>query len=569
MAVTRPKYHTSTSDVEGYTRIKHVYVPMRDGIELCADLFLPFAASKEARKVPVICSLGPYGKDIHASRFGLPKTPIYAEMYKHITPLGPDAAFELCEPTIWCREYGYALLRVDTRGIGGSQGKLDPFGLERSVNIQADAEGQDLYDIVEWAAVQSWCTGKVAFSGISYFGMVGYWAAMQRPPHLSCVMSYESACSMYQAARRGGIYSNNFQSHWYHNIVVPSQGGAQDGTLSEEELAANRVDYPKLLSETEYPTDGPWSVLERVRRLSDIEVPFYSAGNWTDPELHLPGNLRAFNGISSKHKWLEMHTGNHLGAFYEPEHIKLQKLFLDCFLFDKTDNGMFDVPRIRLLQHHGTETLYREHELAFPPPDAEDTSFYLTPGKRLSLERPAEAKAAFTYQALRDNLMFELNAAFTESFELLGSPYMELEVSTTARDLDLFIHLRAIDQDGNTIVLKGNHGEPMDNFARGYFRLSHRDEVARNFTKERILAQPQLPPSDVVPANVYSVLVPLYPAAFLFDAGQKLNMEIGSVNTPTTISPMRHEGGDRSIARFEGENVVFSHGRLVLPRVRR
>ena len=103
MAVTRPKYQTSTSDVEGYTRIKHVYVPMRDGIELCADLFIPFAASKEARKVPVICSLGPYGKDIHASRFGLPKTPIYAEMYKHITPLGPDAAFELCEPTIWVR----------------------------------------------------------------------------------------------------------------------------------------------------------------------------------------------------------------------------------------------------------------------------------------------------------------------------------------------------------------------------------------------------------------------------------------------------------------------------------
>jgi predicted acyl esterase len=52
-----------------------------------------------------------------------------------------------------CKEYGYALLRVDSRGIGGSQGKLDPFGLERSLDTQADAEGQGIssfrYEIEE------------------------------------------------------------------------------------------------------------------------------------------------------------------------------------------------------------------------------------------------------------------------------------------------------------------------------------------------------------------------------------------------------------------------------------
>lgn len=96
-----PRYQTSTADVEGYTRIKHVYIAMRDGIELCADVFLPFSASKNGVKVPVICSMGPYGKDIHASVFGLPKTEIYANMYKSIKPLGPDACFELMDPIIW------------------------------------------------------------------------------------------------------------------------------------------------------------------------------------------------------------------------------------------------------------------------------------------------------------------------------------------------------------------------------------------------------------------------------------------------------------------------------------
>jgi predicted acyl esterase len=374
---------------------------------------------------------------------------------------------------------------------------------------------------------------------------------------------------MYQATRRGGVYSNNFQSHWYYNVVVPYQGGKQDGSLSEEQLIANRVDYPKLLTDTEYPTEGTWSVLERVRKLSDIEVPFYSAGNWTDPELHVPGNIRAFNGISSKHKWLEMHTGNHLGAFYEPDHIQLQRKFLDYFLFDKKNNGMLDVPRIRLLQHHGTKTLYRENEVAFPPPDAEDVSFYLTPKKELSLSKPVTEKTTFTYQAMKGNIFFELDNGFSGSFELLGSPYLELEVSTKAKDLDLFVYLRAIDENGKVIVLKGNHGEPMDSFVRGYFRLSHRDEVAKHFAEEKIIHQPQMPPSNVEQGKVYSVLVPLYPAAFLFDKGQKISLEIGSKNTESTIPPMRHEGGDRVPERFEGENTIVSHGKLVLPRVRR
>ncbi|KAF5529122.1 acyl esterase, partial [Fusarium napiforme] len=218
----------------------------------------------------------------------------------------------------WCQEYGYAILRVDERGIGNS----DPFGLERSFEIQADAEGQDLYDVVEWAATQSWSNGKVAFSGISYYGTVGYWAAMQRPPHLTCVMSYELACSLYKAGRREGIYTHNFQSHWYNNIVIPQQRGARDGPRTKEELESDRVDYPGLLATNE--------------SLSDIEVPIYLAGNWTDSEVHLPGNIRAFNEVSSKEKWLEMHTGNHLGAFYEPDHIAMLRKY---FLFDKKDKG--------------------------------------------------------------------------------------------------------------------------------------------------------------------------------------------------------------------------------------
>ena len=206
---------------------------------------------------------------------------------------------------------------------------------------------------------------------------------MQRPPHLTCVMSYESACSMYQAARRGGIYINNFQSHWFNNTVVPRQRGARDGSLSAEELAANRADCPRILATTEYPEEGTFGVLEGRRSLSDITVPMYLAGNWTDAELHLPGNIRAFNGISSEHKWLEMHTGDHLAAFYKLEHVALQRKFLDYFLFDKKDNGMLDVPRIRLTQTPRHPDLVPGERGGFP-----------TPGRRRGLSVPDACASA-------------------------------------------------------------------------------------------------------------------------------------------------------------------------------
>lgn len=428
----------------------------------------------------------------------------------------------------------------------------------------------DLYDIVEWAGTQPWSSGKVAMAGISYYGMVGYWTAMQKPPHLACVLTYESACDMYHAGRRGGVYSENFQGHWYNNIVLPYQSGAQDKSLSEQQLAANRTDFLAILRTTEYPTQGVWEVLAKSRKLSDIEVPIYMAGNWTDPELHLPGNILAFNNISSKDKWLEMHTGNHVSTFYWPDHLELQKKFLDHYLLDKKDNGMTDVPRLRLLQRCGRQNFYREAETGFPPSDAEEVSWYLSPSKGLTRETPEGDEEAFVYNGLEGRLQLVTEEPFAETFEILGSPYLELEVSTEAKDMDLFIYLRALSADNGPIVLEGNHSEPMDSFARGYFRLSHREEVEQGFRSQNKIPSPaRLPASTVEAGRIYKVTVPVYPTAYMFQPGEKLQLEIGAQNSASTIPPMRHDGGDRTVERFSGLNKVLSHGKLVIPRVKR
>lgn len=87
---------------EGYTKIKDIYIPMRDGAQLCADVFLPITAEGgDAPRVPCLLSIGPYGKDVHALEWGLPRTDIYSKMNAKIKPLGPDACMEYADPLLW------------------------------------------------------------------------------------------------------------------------------------------------------------------------------------------------------------------------------------------------------------------------------------------------------------------------------------------------------------------------------------------------------------------------------------------------------------------------------------
>lgn len=96
-----PKRQTIESRRKGlYSRHKDVYIPTRDGTELCADVFLPLSV-EQGSKVPALLSMCPYGKDVHASEWGLPQTDMYAKMNSNIKPLGPDAVLEALDPLVW------------------------------------------------------------------------------------------------------------------------------------------------------------------------------------------------------------------------------------------------------------------------------------------------------------------------------------------------------------------------------------------------------------------------------------------------------------------------------------
>lgn len=85
----------------------------------------------------------------------------FTPKFSEVNPRHQSAhsAWETPDPGFWTA-HGYAVVRADELGLGQSPGKLDT--MSRGTT---DA----FVDVVEWAAEQSWSTGKVGLLGISYY----------------------------------------------------------------------------------------------------------------------------------------------------------------------------------------------------------------------------------------------------------------------------------------------------------------------------------------------------------------------------------------------------------------
>jgi putative CocE/NonD family hydrolase len=120
-------------------------VPMRDGIQLAADIYRP----KEEGRFPVILVRTPYGRKANEQQ----ARPFVAS--------------------------GYVYVAADVRGRGDSEGEFVPYA----------NTGQDGFDLIEWAAKQPWSTGKIGTLGGSYSAWIEWHTALQRPPHLAAMVS--------------------------------------------------------------------------------------------------------------------------------------------------------------------------------------------------------------------------------------------------------------------------------------------------------------------------------------------------------------------------------------------
>jgi uncharacterized protein len=120
-------------------------IPLRDGVVLGAVLYRNKAVTGPA---PCVVTMTPYTADTYHDR------------------------------GVYFATQGLPFLIVDVRGRGNSGGVF-------KANRQ---EVGDAHDVVEWAARQPWCNGKVGMWGGSYAGFAQWAAAKTRPPHLATIV---------------------------------------------------------------------------------------------------------------------------------------------------------------------------------------------------------------------------------------------------------------------------------------------------------------------------------------------------------------------------------------------
>lgn len=213
-------------------------IPMRDGKELAADLYLP---SQDAKGLPCILIRSPAGR----------QTP-YALM--HLALL----------------EEGYALVIQETRSAADPLGKTVPF--------QSDGWGelQDGYDTVVFLAKSPYTNGKIGTMGASALGITQLLMAPTEPPGLEAQYVAFAASNLHKhGLYQGGVLCKHQVEGWLGYY-------AKDPSV-----------YKTIYLQPIY--NDYWQQFNMLPLVSQCSAPTLHLAGWND--VFLKGTLEAYTAL--------------------------------------------------------------------------------------------------------------------------------------------------------------------------------------------------------------------------------------------------------------------------------
>lgn len=170
--------------------LKDVMVPMRDGVKLATDLYVPARSGRLAEeRFPAVLLRTPYNK----AAWGTDLVRFFAQ-------------------------HGYLSVTQDCRGRFASEGRFYPF-------IDDPKDG---YDTIVWLAEHPLCNGKVGMHGPSYMAWVQFHAATQHPPGLVTMVPFQGPTNAYHYSLRCGGALHLGLLRWILSVAVTSQEAARD-----------------------------------------------------------------------------------------------------------------------------------------------------------------------------------------------------------------------------------------------------------------------------------------------------------------------------------------------------
>lgn len=501
-----------TSDIT----VEHdVTVTVRDGCKLYCDIFRP-ADSGPNNKVPAIVAWSPFGKKYNSEgllvhlpwRVGVPK--------KELSGL---AKFEAPDPAIYCPR-GYAIVNVDSRGAGDSDG---------SMVIMGSQEAEDGYDVIEALAKMEWCTGSIGLAGNSHLAIVQWFIAALRPPSLKAIAPWEGAADLYREQFvRGGAWDSGLFDFITHHIIRGRHGMEDFAEMYRRSPLQNAY----------------WS--DKRANIKAINVPAYITSSYSTP-LHTMGAIRGYMEVDNPNVWFRWNSSQEWHDIWAvPESIKELGDFFDRYL-KGIDNGWEETPKVRMtvLRFGNQSPIYPVILDDYPVPDTDYRKLYLNSDNQL-VKSPSAHGSFVSYNSeggLKDFVSFK--HTFPEKTRLVGLPKAVIYASCDDfDDLTLYVLLRKLDSEGKPMFNLNIpwHRAPVDRIEDieekdkaavilymgplGILRASHRAIDESKSLHPQYPFHPHDREEKVPPGSVVKMEIGIWAMGIEYEAGESISMQI-------------------------------------------
>ncbi|WP_417386604.1 CocE/NonD family hydrolase [Gimesia sp.] len=574
---------------------KNVMVPMRDGVKLATDVYLPVEDGDVLdQKLPTILERRPYNKN------GCKSSGMYYA------------------------SHGYAFVAQDTRGRYASEG----------VWHMLTDDGVDGVDTAAWIGKQPWSNAKIGMIGTSYVGGTQHALAMEKAPELKTVIPVDAMSNLgYASMRNGGAFELRFWNWIYLNAGKGSRHSHDPGTAAAlKEMAENRVQYlfqlplrkgttpMKLAPEYEDwlvegmkhgANDDFWiqnNIIDYPEKYKDI--PVYLVSGWYDSWSR--NNTANFQVLSKTIKgpvymimgpWIHGQQGSYShgqvtfgkeAAIADP--LGWRKEWYDHWL-KGIDNSVgtkapFETPvRIFVMgTGDGTRTQdgklyhggYWRNESEWPLKRTVYTKYHLQPEGGLATQAPKAEQSSTTFlfdpanpvptiggnissgndilvqggwdqkgsefiwnwtqpiplSARNDVIVFQTEP-LAEDLEVTGELAVNLWISSDAKDTDFTAKLIDV-------------YPPSSDFPGG-FDLNIGDGIIRTRFRDSINSEKLMEPG-----TIYPVTIKLYPTSNVFKKGHRIRVDISSSNFPRfDINPNTGEPLNDNRRTQQANNTIY------------
>jgi predicted acyl esterase len=491
-----PVLENNSRTPRAYTKDTYM-IPMRDGIRLATDVYLPSPINS------------PHGAI-------LIRTP-YNKNWLSLT--GASSA-----------NNGWPTIIQDVRGRFNSEG-VD------TVFMNAHTDGPDT---LEWIAAQNWSNGKIATYGGSALGKTQYYMAGSNPLNLSCQFIMVATPDMHKHAMyQGGQFRKNMIEKWL-------QGQGSTHVL------------PEILQNENY-TLQYWTNVSLEDNWQDINVPAIHLGGWYD--CFDQGIIDGFmgyqysGGFGAKGKSkLVMGPWTHGGKNTEtqgeltyPDNSKdnfTTDLFWDMVeqytmgipgTFDSWHNVSYYVMGdVNDTNAPGNEWRYSD---VWPLSTINETPFYfysnnlLDPripifneslsydydptdpiptvgGQNLNLPRGPYDQTSIE---ARDDVLLYTSPVLTQPIEATGPVKARLYVSSNCVDTDFTVKLTDVYPDGRSMLITDGILRMRNRNGRDHWELMN-------------------------PGEVYEVEVDLWSTSYVWNTGHRIRVAVSSSNYPRFLA---------------------------------